>query len=66
MLTAAGMEIAGGTSLFQLVRTPAAGRLFRRLGRAGVLVRRFPAYHDWLRFGLPGSDAAWQRLRDAL
>jgi cobalamin biosynthetic protein CobC len=66
VLAAAGMEIAGGTSLFRLARTPAADRLFHHLGRTGILVRRFPEHPDWLRFGLPGSDIAWDRLRTAL
>jgi cobalamin biosynthetic protein CobC len=66
VLTRAGMEIVGGTSLFRLTRTPAADRLFHHLGRAGILVRRFEAHADWLRFGLPGSDMAWDRLRTAL
>ncbi len=66
VLTTAGMEIVGGTSLFRLARTPAADRLFHHLGRAGILVRRFQERRDWLRFGLPGSDIAWDRLRGAL
>jgi cobalamin biosynthetic protein CobC len=66
VLAAAGMEIAGGTSLFRLARTPAADRLFHHLGRTGILVRCFPEHPDWLRFGLPGSDIAWDRLRTAL
>ena len=65
VLTKAGTEIVGGTSLFCLVRTPAANRLFNHLGRAGILVRRFPEHPEWLRFGLPGNDAAWDRLRQA-
>jgi cobalamin biosynthesis protein CobC len=66
ILTAAGMEIAGGTSLFRLARTSGADRLFHHLGRAGILVRRFEERPDWLRFGLPGNDVAWERLRTAL
>jgi cobalamin biosynthetic protein CobC len=66
VLTAARMEIVGGTSLFRLVRTPAADRLFHHLGGAGILARRFPEYPAWLRFGLPGSDGAWDRLRASL
>jgi cobalamin biosynthesis protein CobC len=66
VLAAAGMDIIGGTSLFRLVRTLATDRLFHHLGRAGVLVRRFPKHPDWLRFGLPGNDVAWDRLRRAL
>jgi cobalamin biosynthesis protein CobC len=66
MLADAGLEIIGGTSLFRLVRTPAAGALFDRLGRAGILVRSFAAAPAWLRFGLPGNEAAWERLGAAL
>jgi cobalamin biosynthesis protein CobC len=66
VLIEAGMEIIGGTSLFRLVSTPVADRLFHHLGSAGILVRRFPAHPSWLRFGLPGDDAAWERLQLAL
>jgi cobalamin biosynthesis protein CobC len=65
-LTSAELEVVGGTSLFRLVRTPAATELFHRLGHAGILVRRFAEQPAWLRFGLPGSDDAWLRLRSAL
>jgi cobalamin biosynthetic protein CobC len=61
-LTAAKLEILGGTPLFRLVQTPAADALFDHLGRAGILVRRFADRPTWLRFGLPGNEAAWQRL----
>jgi cobalamin biosynthetic protein CobC len=60
------LDVAGGTSLFRLVRTPAAPRLFDQLGRAGILVRRFVNEPTWLRFGLPGGEPQWQRLRAAL
>ena len=66
VLAQAGLALAGGTPLFRLARTPAAGPLFERLGRAGILVRRFEERPDWLRFGLPGSASAWERLRIAL
>jgi cobalamin biosynthetic protein CobC len=66
LLTNAGVEIVGGTSLFRLVRTPAASGLFHHLGRAGILVRRFVEQPAWLRFGLPGNEDAWLRLRAAL
>jgi cobalamin biosynthesis protein CobC len=48
------------------VRTDAAGDLFDHLGRAGILVRRFPQQPDWLRVGLPANEKAWRRLRIAL
>jgi cobalamin biosynthesis protein CobC len=66
LLTGAGLEIAGGTSLFRLVHTPAAGMLADHLGRAGIVVRRFAEAPTSLRFGLPADEAAWQRLAAAL
>lgn len=62
VLGGAGLEIVGGTSLFRLARTHAAAELFERLGRAGILVRRFAEMPDCLRFGLPAAEAQWQRL----
>jgi cobalamin biosynthetic protein CobC len=63
MLAGAKLEIVGGTSLFRLVRTPAAAdALFDHLGRAGILVRRFVEAPKWLRFGLPGIEADGHRL----
>jgi cobalamin biosynthesis protein CobC len=65
-LTGAGLTIVGGTSLFRLASTPAAPKLFRHLGRAGILVREFQDHGKWLRFGLPAKEDAWQRLQIAL
>jgi cobalamin biosynthetic protein CobC len=66
VLTEAGMETVGGTPLFRLASTPAADCLFLHLGRAGILVRRFPEHPSWLRFGLPGNGTAWDRLLAAI
>jgi len=66
ILIGAGLGIPGGTALFRLVRTPAAPALFHHLGRAGILVRKFPENTTWLRFGLPASDEEWQRLQIAM
>jgi cobalamin biosynthesis protein CobC len=66
LLAGAGLDIVGGTSLYRLVRTSRAAFLFEHLGRAGIMVRRFPRGPCWLRFGLPGEEAAWQRLSAAL
>jgi cobalamin biosynthetic protein CobC len=66
LLAQSGLEVAGGTSLFRLVRTPAAATLFYRLGCAGIFVRRFDEEPEWLRFGLPADETAWQRLGAAL
>jgi cobalamin biosynthesis protein CobC len=66
VLAATAGTIVGGTSLFRLIRTSAARRLFHHLGRAGILARRFPEHAAWLRFGLPGDEASWERLGAAL
>lgn len=66
ILLRSGLEIVGGTSLFRLAQTPSATILFDRLGRKGIVVRRFPDQPTWLRFGLPASEPDWQRLQAAL
>jgi cobalamin biosynthesis protein CobC len=66
LLTKSGLDIIGGTTLFRLVRANAARELFDHLGRAGILMRRFPERADWLRFGLPANAQAWRRLQIAL
>jgi cobalamin biosynthetic protein CobC len=66
LLIAQGMEVIGGTTLFRLVNVDPAERLFRHLGSAGILVRRFPEQPTRLRFGLPGREDAWDRLTAAL
>ena len=65
-LAAAGLAVIGGTSLFRLAATARAAATFDRLGRAGILVRRFAEQPEWLRFGLPPTPDAWERLRAAL
>jgi cobalamin biosynthesis protein CobC len=67
ILGRAGFEIIGGTTLFRLARHKEASAWFERLGRKGILARPFPIVRpDWLRFGLPGSQAQWRRLEAAL
>jgi cobalamin biosynthetic protein CobC len=66
LLIAANLEILGGTALFRLVRTPDARALFEHLGRAGIFARQFAEQPAWLRFGLPGAEADWQRVSAAL
>jgi cobalamin biosynthetic protein CobC len=66
MLVGSGLDIVGGTSLFRLVRTPAAHSLFNHLGRAGIWVRAFLDHAEWLRFGLPANEAEWRRLNGAM
>lgn len=60
-----GLAPAGGSVLFQYCPTPLAAPLHKALARQGIFTRLFsepPA----LRFGLPGDEAAWQRLEQAL
>jgi cobalamin biosynthesis protein CobC len=61
-LEAAGLEVLGGTCLYRLVHTGAAPRLFQALGEAGLFVRSFPERPERLRFGLPPSEEATERL----
>jgi cobalamin biosynthetic protein CobC len=65
-LLASSGRVIGGTALFRLLETPEAPAIFKRLGRHGIHVRRFAAHPHRLRFGLPGDEAAWQRLAAAL
>jgi len=64
LLHGAGLP-ASGTDLFQYVVTPRAAEWHAALARRGILVRAFAAPAA-LRFGLPGTEAAWQRLSAAL
>ena len=66
LLMRAGLRIAGGTSLFRLVEHASAKELFDSLARSAILVRRFPERPQWLRFGIPGDDEGFERLRQAL
>jgi cobalamin biosynthesis protein CobC len=66
LLRGAGLDVLGGTPLFRLVRTPRGAELFQRLGRAGILVRYFPEHPELLRFGQPGPEEHWERLRQVL
>jgi cobalamin biosynthetic protein CobC len=66
LLAASGFELAGGTSLFRLVRAANARERFARLLAAGILVRPFDFDPTLLRFGLPRSRDQWRRLAAAL
>lgn len=66
LLTAAGIAVIGGTDLFRLAADANAAALFEHLARTGILVRPFANQPHWLRFGLPGDDAAFVRLETAL
>ncbi len=66
LLVAGGLEVQGGTHLFRLARHRRAHALADELARHGIWVRRFAAYPAWLRFGLPGTASAWERLARAI
>lgn len=66
LLRAARFEIVGGTPLFRLARAAEAPRRFEALAHAGILTRPFPWDETLIRFGLPGPQADWLRLADAL
>ncbi|WP_081619808.1 threonine-phosphate decarboxylase CobD [Thioalkalivibrio sp. ALJT] len=65
LLRRCGITTAGGAALFRWVRREDAVVLQDALARQAILVRRFddPAS---LRFGLPGDEAQWHRLEQAL
>lgn len=60
-----GFRLVGGTGLFRLYAHPQAQQVYDRLGRQGILVRRFDRAPDHLRFGLP-DEAGLTRLAQAL
>lgn len=63
---AAGWRLVGGTALFRLYDTPDAGAAQAALARHHIWSRIFPGSARWLRLGLPGSGAEWDRLQWAM
>ncbi|UUP19720.1 Threonine-phosphate decarboxylase (plasmid) [Nitratireductor thuwali] len=61
-----GLAVSGGTYLFRYVLTPAAPDLFDFLGGRGILLRNFADRPEALRIGLPGGEAEFSRLENAL
>lgn len=66
VLSEAGLEIVGGTDLFRLTRSNGAARLHAHLGSRGILTRDFDYDTQIIRIGLPGNDADFARLAQAL
>ena len=60
-----GLEPSGGGGLFQWVLDPQARQRHEALARQGILTRLFEAPLS-LRLGLPGREADWARLDQAL
>jgi cobalamin biosynthetic protein CobC len=66
MLSKAGFAHVGGTALFRLVSNDRAASWFAHFCECGILTRAFSERPAWLRFGVPSSDDAWNRLSRAL
>ena len=73
-LAAAGQRLAallaplGGvssTALFSTIATPDVSALSEHFARRAILIRCFET-QGLLRFGLPGNEAAWERLASAV
>jgi len=67
LLLRCGWQLQPSAASFVLAR-PTDGRL-PPFAAARILVRSFPEWPElagWLRFGLPGSEAEWQRLEQLL
>ncbi|MBX9931975.1 MAG: threonine-phosphate decarboxylase CobD [Methylobacterium sp.] len=62
MILRAGGRLVGGTCLFRTADFSDGPALFRRLGQAGIYVRRFEDAPHRLRFGLPADKTEWCRL----
>jgi cobalamin biosynthetic protein CobC len=62
----AGFAIVGGSLYFRLYDHADAAAWHARLGRRGILTRAFAERSHWLRLGLPGDAAGWDRLEAAL
>jgi cobalamin biosynthesis protein CobC len=62
----AGWTPRGGSTLFRLYDTPQAAAAQEALARHRIWSRRFPYSDRWLRLGLPGTPAEWDRLTTAL
>jgi cobalamin biosynthetic protein CobC len=62
----AGWSLVGGTNLFRTYDTGDAMAARAHLARARIWTRAFPYSTGWLRLGLPGDAAGWNRLEQAL
>ncbi len=65
LLVLYGLAPLGGCALFQWLITPNAERLYEFMAQRGILLRLF-AHNSSVRFGLPGHEADWLRLEQAL
>ena len=61
-----GARLVGGTDLFRLYQVADAAWWQQALAARRIWVRAFSYNPQWLRFGLPGTEAGWARLAAAL
>ncbi|MDV7338548.1 threonine-phosphate decarboxylase CobD [Terasakiella sp. A23] len=66
VLQVAGLKVCGGTNLFRYCSISNAQELYAYLAINGILVRPFVDQPEFLRFGLPGEEKAWERLETVL
>ena len=64
LATGAGWDVAGGTTLFRLYRTPDARAAQEHLAIARVWSRIFPYSPNWIRLGLPDGEG-WAQVETA-
>ena len=66
LAAATGWQLVGGTPLFRTYETGEAAGVQTRLARHRIWSRIFPYAENWIRLGLPGTEADWTRLEAAL
>jgi cobalamin biosynthetic protein CobC len=66
MARSAGWNLIGGTPLFRLYDVGDAAAAQEKLAHARIWSRIFNDRPNWLRLGLPGDEAEWARLGEAL
>ncbi len=65
LMETVGITCIGGTLLFRLYRVKNARAAQVHLAEHMIWSRVFPYSDRWIRLGLPGCEADWDRLRDA-
>lgn len=66
LVAGAGWAPVGGTPLFRLYDAGNAAHARAHLARHRIWTRLFPYSEGWLRLGLPGPEAEWRRVADAV
>ena len=64
LLRTLGLDPVGGSALFRLAKSADATSAFNALAEIGILVRAFRDKPNWLRFGMPGTEAGWNLLEE--